>query len=331
MNKEADSTLVQHMDDRTEPLLIPNNKRFVLFPIQYHKIWMCYKHAEANFWSAEELEFSEDIDVWNRIAQSDRLSVSFLLGYLVSNNFVEQDRLLHLFSNEIQAPEARCFFGFQMMQGNIHQEFFNVLLDFLVKDADYINQVGATVQESPSVRARTEWISKTILTSSDPFALRLFSLATCLTIFNSSAFHLLLRLGNMPLPRSGSSRFSLPGIVHGLTRILTDYKNYIEFFTVLFSHVQGRVDPVVARERVAEAVEIEKRILADFVGSLGGSVSGFAGDVEKRVQEAGEVLCRSLVGEVGTETEGLRQKPVEQVVLQTGIAKDQGFSIDEDF
>ena len=43
-----------------EILLSEEEKRYVIFPIKYPKIWEMYKKAEANFWTAEELDLSKD-------------------------------------------------------------------------------------------------------------------------------------------------------------------------------------------------------------------------------------------------------------------------------
>ena len=44
-----------------EPILEDNPDRFVLFPIQHHDIWTEYKKSEASFWTAEEIDLSQDL------------------------------------------------------------------------------------------------------------------------------------------------------------------------------------------------------------------------------------------------------------------------------
>ncbi|KAI8855249.1 ferritin-like superfamily [Chytridium lagenaria] len=334
----ADPNLQQHPDDMQEQLLVPNNKRFVLFPIQYHKIWMCYKHAEANFWSPEELEFADDVEAWSLIPDADRASVSFLLAFLVSNDFGEQHRLLHLLSNEIQAPEARCFLGFQIMQGNIHQEFFNVLLDFLVKDASYINTVSVKVQESTCIQTRNEWIAKYVLNPQEPFARRLFSLTVALALFNMSGYHLLLRIGGTCLP--GTVQPYLPGSVQGLTRILGDSRIYTEFFVVLFSYINKKITEEMASERVMAAVEVELAVLEELGATCSGTISAHTHDVKKIVQETAEALLRTVVDEMAMDPEVSANEATDmkkaggmEQNMQTTQSKNQefSFSLDEDF
>ena len=44
-----------------EPLLVEDPNRFVLFPIKHDDIWQYYKKAEASFWTAEEIDLSQDL------------------------------------------------------------------------------------------------------------------------------------------------------------------------------------------------------------------------------------------------------------------------------
>ena len=44
-----------------EAILKENKDRFVLFPIRHHDIWKFYKQAEASFWTAEEIDLSQDM------------------------------------------------------------------------------------------------------------------------------------------------------------------------------------------------------------------------------------------------------------------------------
>ncbi|KAJ3029434.1 UNVERIFIED_CONTAM: Ribonucleotide-diphosphate reductase (RNR), small subunit, partial [Siphonaria sp. JEL0065] len=74
-----------------EPLLKLNNKRFVLFPIQYQKIWAAYKNAEAKFWSAEEIEFFEDADDWKNVNNKERACILHALAVMSVNDTLAGD------------------------------------------------------------------------------------------------------------------------------------------------------------------------------------------------------------------------------------------------
>jgi ribonucleoside-diphosphate reductase subunit M2 len=73
--------------DLLEPLLIPNPKRFVLFPIQYPDIWNMYKQAEASFWTAEEVDLSKDMDDWeNKLTDDERFYISRVLAFFAASD-----------------------------------------------------------------------------------------------------------------------------------------------------------------------------------------------------------------------------------------------------
>ena len=44
--------------EKSDPLLVENPRRWVMFPIQYPQIWQMYKKHEACFWTAEEIDLS---------------------------------------------------------------------------------------------------------------------------------------------------------------------------------------------------------------------------------------------------------------------------------
>lgn len=145
-------------EESDEPLLQENPQRFVLFPIKYHEvcvasqlatrkvfdqhtnslsqqIWQMYKKAEASFWTAEEIDLSKDIHDWNnRLNDDERYFVSHVLAFFAASDGIVNENLVERFSGEVQIPEARCFYGFQIMMENIHSETYSLLIDTYIKD-----------------------------------------------------------------------------------------------------------------------------------------------------------------------------------------------------
>ena len=140
-----------------EPLLQENPHRFVLFPIKYHEvrvadastrkvhsttyantiaqIWQMYKKAEASFWTAEEVDLSKDLHDWNnRLNDDERYFVSHVLAFFAASDGIVNENLVERFSGEVQIPEARCFYGFQIMMENIHSEMYSLLIDTYIKE-----------------------------------------------------------------------------------------------------------------------------------------------------------------------------------------------------
>jgi ribonucleoside-diphosphate reductase subunit M2 len=94
-----------------------------------------YKKAEASFWTAEEIDLSKDLHDWNnRLNDDERYFVSHVLAFFAASDGIVNENLLERFSGEVQVPEARCFYGFQIMMENIHSETYSLLIDTYIKE-----------------------------------------------------------------------------------------------------------------------------------------------------------------------------------------------------
>eukprot|EP01098_Paradermamoeba_levis_P005703 TRINITY_DN2393_c0_g1_i1.p5 TRINITY_DN2393_c0_g1~~TRINITY_DN2393_c0_g1_i1.p5 ORF type:complete len:147 (-),score=39.83 TRINITY_DN2393_c0_g1_i1:942-1382(-) len=117
-----------------EPILVPNSQRFVLFPIQNKTIWEMYKKAEASFWVVEEVDLSHDLDHWNRkLKEDERFFIKQVLAFFAASDGIVNENLAMKFMTEVQIPEARCFYGFQIAMENIHSEMYSLLIDTYVR------------------------------------------------------------------------------------------------------------------------------------------------------------------------------------------------------
>ena len=134
-----------------EPLLKENPRRFVILPIQYGDIWQMYKKAEASFWTAEEVDLSKDLKDWENLKDDERYFVSHVLAFFAASDGIVNENLVERFMKEVQVPEARCFYGFQIAMENIHSEMYSLLIDTFIKVGaisapDLINICSACVE-----------------------------------------------------------------------------------------------------------------------------------------------------------------------------------------
>jgi ribonucleotide reductase beta subunit family protein with ferritin-like domain len=58
---------------------------------------------------------------------------------------------------EIQIPEARCFYGFQMMMENIHSETYSILIDSYINDAQEKEFLFNAIQNVPVINKKANW------------------------------------------------------------------------------------------------------------------------------------------------------------------------------
>ena len=118
-----------------EPLLRENPQRFVLFPINYNSIWQMYKKSLGLFWTAEEIDLGKDMTDWKTLKTEEQHFIKNILAFFAGSDGIVLENLGSRFMNEIQIPEAKCFYGFQIAMENIHSETYSLLIDTYIKDA----------------------------------------------------------------------------------------------------------------------------------------------------------------------------------------------------
>src|SRR5579871_5717704 len=147
-----------YMTTMEEPILQENKDRFVLFPISHQEIWQMYKKAEASFWTAEEIDLSPDLYDWeHRLNEDERFFISHVLAFFAASDGIVNENLLERFSNEVQVPEARCFYGFQIMMENIHSETYSLLIDTYIKEQAQRYRLFHAIDTVPAVKKKAEW------------------------------------------------------------------------------------------------------------------------------------------------------------------------------
>merc|ERR1712045_450633 len=139
-----------------EPLLRDNPNRFVILPIQYDDIWRMYKKVQASFWTAEEVDLEKDLKDWNeKLKEDERYFISHVLAFFAASDGIVNENLVERFMQEIQIPEARCFYGFQIMMENIHSEMYSLLIDTYIKDSEEKTHLFNAIETIPAVQKKS--------------------------------------------------------------------------------------------------------------------------------------------------------------------------------
>jgi ribonucleoside-diphosphate reductase subunit M2 len=158
--------------EKDEPLLLENKNRFVVFPIQFPEVWAMYKKAEASFWTAEEIDLSADINDWNiKLNKDEKHFISHVLAFFAASDGIVNENLAQRFMSEVQIPEARCFYGFQIAIENIHSETYSLLIDTYIKDPSERERMFHAIETIPCVKNKAEWALRWINNSGTLFAL----------------------------------------------------------------------------------------------------------------------------------------------------------------
>ncbi|MCJ1258439.1 Ribonucleotide-diphosphate reductase (RNR), small subunit [Lignoscripta atroalba] len=242
-------------EEANEPLLQENPHRFVLFPIKYHEVWQMYKKAEASFWTAEEIDLSKDLHDWNnRLNDDERYFISHVLAFFAASDGIVNENLVERFSGEVQIPEARCFYGFQIMMENIHSETYSLLIDTYIKEQKQRTYLFDAIDTIPCIRKKADWAIKWIQDKNSTFAQRLVAFAAVEGIFFSGSFASIFWL---------KKRGLMPGLTFSNELISRDEGLHTDFACLLFSHLNNRPSRQAVQDVITEAVTIEQEFLTD--------------------------------------------------------------------
>jgi ribonucleoside-diphosphate reductase beta chain len=236
-----------------EYLLQENKQRFVLFPIKHKEVWEMYKKAEASFWTAEEIDLSHDLPDWDKLNPNERHFISHVLAFFAASDGIVNENLAMRFSNEVQIPEARCFYGFQIAMENIHSETYSLLIDTYVKDPTEKDRLFRAMETVPAVTKKAEWALKWI-NSSESFAERLVAFAAVEGIFFSGSFCSIFWL---------KKRGLMPGLTFSNELISRDEGLHCDFACLLYSMIKNKLSQERIYEIIGNAVEIEKEFVCD--------------------------------------------------------------------
>ena len=238
-----------------EVLLSEEEKRYVIFPIKHDKIWEMYKKSEANFWTAEELDLSKDLNDFNiKMNEDERYFVENVLAFFAASDGIVNENLVERFCNEVQVLEAKFFYGFQIAVENIHSETYSLLIDTYVKDLQKKEKLFNAIETIPSVKKKADWAMKWINDKNSTFGTRVIAFAAVEGIFFSGSFCSIFWL---------KKRGLMPGLCHSNELISRDEGLHTEFAVLMYSMLKDKPSKETILEIVKEAVELEKEFITE--------------------------------------------------------------------
>ena len=240
---------------KKEILLSEEEKRYVIFPIKYPDIWDMYKKAEANFWTAEEIDLSKDMnDFEYKMNEGERYFVENVLAFFAASDGIVNENLVDRFCNEVKLLEAKFFYGFQIAVENIHSETYSLLIDTYVKDVKKKDKLFNAIETIPSVQKKAEWALKWINDKSSSFGTRVIAFAAVEGIFFSGSFCSVFWL---------KKRGLMPGLCQSNEFISRDEGLHTEFAILMYSMLNDKPSKETILEIIQEAVELEKEFITE--------------------------------------------------------------------
>jgi len=235
-----------------EPILAPDDNRFVMFPIQHEDIWQMYKKQVDCFWRAEEIDLTKDLDHWNSLNSDEQYFISMILAFFAASDGIVLENLASRFMNDVQISEARAFYGFQIAMENIHSHTYSLLIETYIKDKVEKSKLFQAINFFPCIKKKSDWAQKWIHDNRSSFATRLVAFACIEGIFFSGAFCSIFWL---------KKRGLMPGLTFSNELISRDEALHCEFAILLYSKLIKKIDKARIYEIIKEAVEIETEFI----------------------------------------------------------------------
>jgi len=238
--------------NKNEPLLTENPNRYVMFPLTDTDIWKSYKKQVDCFWRAEEIDFSGDLTDWEKLTDNERYFIKMILAFFAASDGIVLENLGSRFLTEVQLPEARAAYGFQLMMENIHSETYSLLIDSYVKDEKEKTKLFHAIDNFPCIKKKADWACKWIEDDESDFATRLIAFACVEGIFFSGAFCSIFWL---------KKRGLMPGLTFSNELISRDEGMHTDFAVLLYKKLNNKCKEEKVYGIIKDAVEIEKEFI----------------------------------------------------------------------
>ena len=237
-----------------EPLLTPDENRFVMFPIKYEDIWSMYQKQVDCFWRPEEIDLSKDSAHWDALNKDEQYFISMILAFFAASDGIVLENLAQRFMSDVQVSEARAFYGFQIAMENIHSNTYSNLIETYIKDKDEKSKLFNAISNYPCIKKKSDWAQKWIHDNRSSFATRLVAFACVEGIFFSGAFCSIFWL---------KKRGLMPGLTFSNELISRDEALHCEFAILLYSKLIKKMDKNRIHDIIKEAVEIEIEFICE--------------------------------------------------------------------
>ena len=238
----------------SEPLLAPDDNRFVMFPIKYDDIWKMYKKQVDCFWRAEEIDLTKDLKHWESLTSDEKYFLSMILAFFAASDGIVLENLGLRFMNDVQISEARAFYGFQIAMENIHSQTYSLLIETYIKDNEEKDKLFRALENFECIKKKGDWAQKWIKDNRSSFATRLIAFACVEGIFFSGAFCSIYWM---------KKRGLMPGLTFSNELISRDEALHCEFAVLLYSKLINKVKKSRVYEIIKEAVEIEMEFICE--------------------------------------------------------------------
>jgi len=241
------------MNNNSEKLLSSENNRLTVYPIKDETIWSAYKTMQAAFWTAEEIDFSQDYDDYVNLSENEQHFIKMILAFFAASDTIVNINLAERFTQEIQSREAIIAYQFQIMIENVHSEAYSLQIDNIIRNKDDKNKLLNAIENFDCIKKKAEWAFKWI-ESDAPFSQRLIAFAIVEGVFFSGSFCSIFWFKKKNL---------MAGLCDSNELIARDEGMHTDFACLLYSKIDNKLDQKIVHKMFSQAVEIERQFICD--------------------------------------------------------------------
>lgn len=265
-----------------EQILNSENNKLTVYPIEYNDIWSAYKTQMAAFWTAEEIDFSNDYNDFNSLSDNEKYFIKIVLAFFAASDTIVNINLAERFTKEIQIREIIIAYNFQMMMENIHSEVYSLMIDNIVRNPEEKTKLLNAITEYPCISKKALWAKKWI-DSDNIFAQRLVAFAIVEGVFFSGSFCAIFWIKKKNL---------MHGLCNSNELIARDEGMHTDFAILLYNLLEHKLEKNIVHDMFKDAVMIEKEFICE---SLPCSLLGMNSDLmSKYIEYVADRLLVSL-------------------------------------
>merc|ERR1719454_2036020 len=212
-----------------------------------------YKKHEASFWTAEEIDLSQDAKDWEKLTDNERHFIKHVLAFFAASDGIVLENLSSRFSCEVQLPEARAFYGFQIAMENIHSETYSLLIEQYIRDSAEKEELLQGIHRLPAVGAKAQWALQW-MNDTNCFAERIVAFAAVEGILFSGSFCAIYWL---------KKRGLMPGLTFSNELISRDEGLHAEFACLLYGMLENKLPEDVVHDLIRGAVDVERQFICE--------------------------------------------------------------------
>merc|ERR1712164_170604 len=190
---------------------------------------------------------------WEKLNADEQHFIKHVLAFFAASDGIVNENLAVNFADEVQVPEARAFYGFQMAMENIHSETYSLLIEQYIRDPAEKERIFDAIHTMPAVSEKAQWAVQW-MQKDNSFAERVVAFAAVEGILFSGSFCAIYWL---------KKRGLMPGLTFSNELISRDEGLHAEFACLLYGMLQNPLPDNVAHTMVRGAVNAERKFICD--------------------------------------------------------------------